>query len=294
MSTLEPGVPRPRKAPVFRMPKKAKKRRTKTPPPPPSTDRHWLYQEAVQSPEEHVEIFDRMYAARHGRPARSLKEDFCGTAFLSAAWVRARPDNTAVGVDLDRETLAWGREHNIAPLGKDERSRVTLLEDDVLHVDKPRVDIVAAMNFSYFEFKTRAELRAYFVNARRSLAPGGMLILDLFGGWEAQMEVTDKTPNDGFTYLWEQTSFDPLTHLTQFHIHFRFRGGGGIERAFEYNWRLWSLPEVREVLEEAGFSKVDVYWEQIDEDTNEGSGEFELVAEAENCPGWVAMLAAHR
>jgi len=293
MSTTETEFPRPRKAPVFRMPRKSKKKKSKHHPDPPSTDRHWLYQEAVQSPDEHVEIFDRMYTAKHGRPARSLKEDFCGTAYLSAAWVRARPDNVAVGVDLDHETLEWGRANNIAPLARSEKARVDLVEGDVLHVAEPRVDIVAALNFSYFEFKTRAALRAYFENARRSLAPGGILILDMFGGWEAQMEVTDKTRNDGFTYVWEQTWFDPLTHLTQFHIHFRFRGGGGIEQAFEYNWRLWTLPEVRELLEEAGFAKVDVYWEQIDEDTNEGSGEFELITEAENCPGWVAMIAAH-
>ena len=293
MSPIEPGSPRPRKAAVFRMPKK-KKRKSRTPPAPPSTDRHWLYQESVQSPEEHVEIFDDMYSAKHGHPARSLKEDFCGTAFLSAAWVKTRPDNIAIGVDLDSETLEWGRTHNLSLLDKNQRSRVTLVESDVLRVCEPKVDILAALNFSYFEFKTRAALRAYFENARRSLAPDGILILDMFGGWEAQMEVTDKTRNDGFTYVWEQTAYDPLTHLTQFHIHFRFSGGaGGVERAFEYNWRLWSLPEVRELLEEAGFARVDIYWEQIDEDTNEGSGEFELVTEAENCPGWVAMIAAH-
>lgn len=297
MAPYQPDLPNARrssrKASVLRMPKRKKTQKVRRPPALPSTDRHWLYQESVQSPEEHVVIFDRMYTAKHGRPASLLKEDFCGTAFLSAAWVRERPNNVAIGVDLDEATLAWGRDHNIAPLKKDERARITLIRDDVLHVTRPQVDILAALNFSYCEFKTRDALRAYFEGTRRSLKPDGILILDLFGGWEAQMEVTDKTRNDGFTYVWEQTSFDPLTHLTQFHIHFRFRGGGGIEKAFEYNWRLWTMPEIRELLAEAGFAKVDVYWEQIDDDTNEGNGEFELVTEAENCPGWVAMIAAH-
>jgi hypothetical protein len=284
-----------RKPEVIRMPKhkKKKQKKHKKPRGPESTDRHWLYQESVQSPEEHVEFFDQVYGDKHGRPARSLKEDFCGTAFLSAGWVRARPDNTAVGVDLDLETLDWGREHNVAPLSDDEKGRLTLLHDNVLAVQEPRVDIVAALNFSYFEFKTRDALREYFEVARGSLESDGILVLDIFGGWEAQMEVTDKTANDGFTYVWEQTAYDPISHLTQFHIHFRFRGGGGIKAAFEYNWRLWTLPEVRELLLEAGFKKVDVYWEQIDEDTDEGNGEFELVTEAENCPGWIAMLVAH-
>jgi SAM-dependent methyltransferase len=284
-----------RKPEVIRMPKhkKKKQKKHKKPRGPESTDRHWLYQESVQSPGEHVEFFDRVYSEKHGHPARTLKEDFCGTAFLSAGWVQERPDNTAVGVDLDLETLDWGREHNVAPLSDDERGRLTLLHENVLAVHEPRVDVVAALNFSYFEFKTRDALREYFEVAHRSLQPEGILVLDIFGGWEAQMEVTDKTANDGFTYVWEQTAYDPISHLTQFQIHFRFRGGGGIKAAFEYNWRLWTMPEVRELLLEAGFKKVDVYWEQIDEDTDEGNGEFEPVTEAENCPGWIAMLVAH-
>jgi hypothetical protein len=43
----------------------------------------------------------------------SLKEDFCGTALLASEWVEWRRDNTALGVDLDAATLAWGREHNL-------------------------------------------------------------------------------------------------------------------------------------------------------------------------------------
>lgn len=285
----------PQKPELIKMPKHKKNRakKTKKPKGPPSTDRHWLYQESVQSPEEHIEFFDRVYIEKHGRPARSLKEDFCGTAFLSAGWVKARPDNTAVGVDLDLETLDWGRENNVTPLSPDEQSRVTLLHDDVLNVADPKAEVLAALNFSYFEFKTRDTLREYFEAARRSLEPGGLLVLDMFGGWEAQMEVVDKTRNEGFTYVWEQTTYDPVTQHSQFHIHFRFRGGGGMEKAFEYNWRLWALPEVRELLEEAGFESVDIYWEQIDDDTGEGSGEFEKVTEAENCPGWIALLVAH-
>ena len=121
-----------------------------------------------------------------------------------------------------------------------------------------------------------------------------MLILDMFGGWEAQMEVTDKTRNTGFTYVWEQTKYDPVSNLTQFQIHFNFHGGGGIKNAFVYDWRLWSVPEVREVLAEAGFGSVDVYWEGIDDDTGEGSGEYSLVTEAESTPGWVAFVVASR
>jgi len=279
-------------APASRAPRTSTpraKRRAATVP----ADRHWLYQEAVQSPEVHVAFFDRVYRRQNGRLPTLLKEDFCGTAFLSAHWVATRAKNVAVGVDLDTETLAWGRRHNLAPLSPEQRSRITLVRDDVRHVTRPKVDVIAALNFSYFEFKTREDLRAYFAVARRSLRPGGVLVLDMFGGWEAQMEITDKTRNRGFTYVWEQERYDPITHLTRFFIHFKLYGSGRlIRRAFEYNWRQWTIPEVREVLAEAGLGKVDVYWEGFDKKSGEGNGVFTLANRAENCPGWIAMLVA--
>ena len=265
---------------------KKKKRRG-----PESRDIHRLYETSVQCPEADVEFFDRVYAKKNGRLPRTLKEDFCGTALLCAEWVKRRPDNEATGVDFDKPTLDWAMQNNIAPLGEDEK-RVRLVQANVLDVQEPKTDIVVALNFSYFIFKSRDELRAYFENVRASLLPGGMGVVDIFGGWESQMEVSDKTRHRGFTYDWQQTRFDPVSNETRFHIHFKFHDGGGIKNAFTYDWRLWSIPEVRELLEEAGFASTDVYWEGIDEETGEGDGDFRRVVEAENCPGWNALIIA--
>jgi len=278
------------------MPTMTKKKKTKKAKlrGPETTDRHRLYEESVQSPDEHVRWFDEFYTQRNGRPAKSMKEDFCGTALLSAEWVRTRPDNIAIGVDLDQETLEWAKENNLAPLTDDEKSRVTLLEKNVLETTEPKVDLVAALNFSYFGFKTRDALRGYFEKVLESLAPDGMLVCDIFGGWESQMEDTDRTRYKGYTYVWEQKIFDPITNETQFRIHFKFHGGGGIKDAFIYDWRLWSVPEVRELLEEAGFGRVDIYWEQTDEDSGEGNGEYVLTRNTESQPGWIAFIVASR
>jgi len=32
-----------------------------------------------------------------------------------------------------------------------------------------------------------------------------------------------------------------------------------LDRAFSYYWRMWTLPELQELLQEAGFVKVTVY-----------------------------------
>lgn len=259
---------------------------------PKSRDRHWLYQESVQSPDVHFGFFDRVYRQRNGEPPASLKEDFCGTALLASEWVERRRGNTAIGVDLDAGTLAWGRAHNIARLSDDQRRRVKLLRANVLDVTRPRVDLVVALNFSYFIFLTRDELRAYFRAARRSLAPGGLFIGDIFGGWEAQKPLTERTRYRGFTYLWQLDGFDPVDNFARFHIHFKFHDRGGIRRAFTYNWRLWSIPEIVEILREAGFRHVDVYWEGIDRRSGFGNSVFRKIESAENAPGWIAFFVA--
>jgi SAM-dependent methyltransferase len=259
---------------------------------PKSRDRHWLYQESVQSPDIHFGFFDRVYRQQNGVPPASLKEDFCGTALLAAEWVERRRTNTALGVDLDAGTLAWGREHNIARLRPDQRSRVTLRRANVLQVTRPKADLIVALNFSYFIFRTRPELREYFRAARKSLAPGGLFIGDIFGGWESEKPLTERTRYSGFTYLWQLDRYDPVANFARFHIHFKFNDRGGIRRAFTYDWRLWTIPEIREVLHEAGFRHVDIYWEGIDTRSGYGNSVFRKARTAQNAPGWIAFFVA--
>jgi len=266
--------------------------RTARPKGPRSRDPHWLYQESVQSPDVHFSFFDRVYRQHSGRLPLSLKEDFCGTALLSAEWVEWRRQNTAIGVDLDAPTLKWGLQHNIAVLSDDQRRRVRLVRGNVLDVTKPRVDLTVAFNFSYNIFHTRDALRAYFRAARRSLAPGGMFICDMFGGWDAQKPMVERTRHRGFTYLWELEHFDPIANFARFHIHFKFHDRGGIRKAFTYEWRLWTIPEVCDLLKEAGFGRVDLYWEGTDRRTGFGNSVFRKVTATTTSPGWIVFFVA--
>jgi hypothetical protein len=51
--------------------------------------------------------------------------------------------------------------------------------------------------------------------------------------------------------------------------------------------------ELRELLEEAGFATVRVYWEGEDED-GEGDGEFTEEATGEADPAWIAYVVAEK
>ncbi|RFF28229.1 MULTISPECIES: trans-aconitate 2-methyltransferase [unclassified Wenzhouxiangella] len=257
-------------------------------------DRHTLYEESVQDPESELEFVSETFETLNGRPLRFIREDFCGTANTACHWVHDDPEHRAVGVDLDSEVLAWGREHHLAALTPEERSRIELIEGDVMTAETPRVDALLAMNFSYYLFTTRDSLRAYFERARRALVDDGILFLDAFGGYEAHRELEERTEYDDFTYVWDQASFDPIQHAMTCQIHFEFPDGSELKRAFEYHWRLWTLPEIRELLEEAGYSSVEVYWEGTDEETGEGNGIYEPADTGDADAGWICYLVARK
>lgn len=264
-------------------------------------DLHALYEAAVQDPDTAVPFLQRLHRKHSGRAARILREDFCGTAALSCAWVRQHRDNRAWGVDLDADTLQWGREHNIALLGR-RRRHISLFQSDVRRANTPAADIVGAFNFSYCVFKERTALLAYLRAAFHALKPGGLFVCDLFGGKNA-MDATEErktvpahTRPDGlrvprFTYIWEHECFNVVDHSILCHIHFRFRDGSRIRKAFTYDWRLWTLPEMRELLYQAGFRQVDTYIHGWTPD-GESNEIYRRRSRYENADGWLSFITA--
>jgi SAM-dependent methyltransferase len=256
-------------------------------------DIHELYEESVQSVETEIEFLQTTFRELRQRDAKSFREDFCGTASASCEWVRTGDDHYAIGVDIDGDVLEWGRKNRVGKLPEASRPRVQLLNDDVTTVTAGPVDIVGAFNFSYWVFNTRERIRGYFSRVRDALVEDGVFFLDAYGGSEAYETQKEKTKYDGFTYIWDQAEFEPVTGRAVCHIHFKFPDGSKIKRAFSYEWRLWTLPEIRELLEEAGFSKVSVYWEGEDED-GEGNGEFSEDPRGEADPAWIAYIVAQK
>lgn len=257
-------------------------------------DRHILYEESVQNVEFEVDFVTDTFKQIRNREPRSLREDFCGTANAACEWVRRHEDNTAVGVDLDSDVLDWGREHHVARLTPRQAARVLLLKQNVLEARTEPVDALLAMNFSYWCFKTRPLLLEYFRKAHAALKDDGIFFLDVFGGYEAYQELEEETEHDEFTYVWDQSKYNPFNgHMTAY-IHFDFPDGSSLREAFTYDWRVWSLPELRELLEEAGFRKATVYAQGWDEELDEETDEFLATEEMDADPGWVVCIAAEK
>jgi hypothetical protein len=266
-----------------------------------TADRHSLYELSVQDPPSEVEFTTSTFQKLRRRPALSVREDFCGTAVFCLAWVQSDPKRTAIGVDLDRDTLDWGLRERIRPAGEDFESRISLRNANVLEPKPPLVDVAVAFNFSYWCFETRAELRAYFEAARAGLVADGMFFLDTYGGTEVphdevnerHVEDEDGTANDGepFTYIWEQRDYNPITAHMDCLIHFEFQDRSRIDSAFVYSWRVWTLRELIELLLEAGFVRVRV-WSEVEDQRGNGTGRYREVQTLGNDGVWWVYISA--
>ena len=219
-----------------------------------------------------------------------MREDFCGTAAFATAWVQAHRENRAIGVDLDPDPLDWGRRHNLDRLRPEQARRITLLQEDVRTARAPKVDVLVAFNFSFFLFKQRAALLDYFKRCHAAMKSDGIFVIDAYGGPESMEKRREKRRIGRFTYIWDQYRYDPITHDATCHIHFEFRDGSKIERAWTYHWRLWTIAELRELLLEAGFKSTEVYWEGTELASNEPNGIFRPRKHADEDPAWVAYL----
>lgn len=254
-------------------------------------DKHWLYEQSVQDVEVEVELLSNTFEELTGRKAKTLREDFCGTANLCREWVQSDEQRSAVGVDIDSPVLSWGKRNHVSKLNEEQKNRIELVQGDVLTTKTEKVDINVAMNFSYWLFKTRHELRHYFSQVKQHIADDGVFVLDCFGGSESFEVLKEKTKNNGFTYVWHQAKYNPINGDYTCHIHFKFPDGSRLKKAFTYEWRLWTLPEIQELLKEAGFSKVNVYWEDEDKD-GEGLGTYSATETGMPDAGWVSYITA--
>ncbi|HEX4925025.1 MAG TPA: class I SAM-dependent methyltransferase [Bdellovibrionales bacterium] len=259
----------------------------------PPFDKYKYYRKAVQAPDTDAEFLYKTYKHLKGRPPKTLREDFCGTFAISCEWVKQKPGLRAFGVDLDPEPLAYGRENYYSKLEPGEQRRLEVLQKNVLDRGLPRADIVAVFNFSCYFFKQRQMMLDYFKNAHRTLNPGGLFVIDSFGGPLCEEPNTDEVKHRGFIYYWDQTYFEPIHRDATFFIHFKRKGERKREKVFRYDWRMWTLPELRDLMADAGFRKTHVFWEGSTK-SGAGNGEFRRREKGDDAGAWVAYVIGEK
>jgi SAM-dependent methyltransferase len=225
-----------------------------------------LYIAAFQNPEADVSFLSKLFKRENCRKAKSLREDFCGTASICARWIESDLERMAIGVDIDEEPIAWGREHVLGKLEAMQRARVQLVCSDVFDFVSPLADVIVAFNCSFCVFKRRDQLKAYFECARNSLVDDGLLVLELYAGPEAQTTGVDRIQCTNFVAVWEQAEFNAVTNEALNRVHFEFTDGSRLQNAFVYDWRLWSPIELTDLLLECGFRDARLYRKQKTDD----------------------------
>jgi SAM-dependent methyltransferase len=256
-----------------------------------------LYRLAVQWPQAEAHFLLNTYAHYHrGAWPTRLKEDFAGTAAVAAAWTQLDDDQHAIAVDAHGPTVRRAQR-----MYRD-LDRLKIIQGDVLDVSKPKVDIVAALNFSTFIYHEPPAMLRYMRHTRASLRDGGLLILDVFGGpgaMRAGVQTRDVRPPaeqgvEPFEYQWEQRGYDAVSGRIDCRIHFRLADGVLRRDAFRYDWRLWTLPELRTLLGQAGFTQVDVWCDGYDTKAGSGDGDYRPMTSMPPREDWVAYVVAVR
>lgn len=243
---------------------------------------HDLYEAAVQDPKQEVDTILHLCEEMHFKPQR-LGEDFCARAKLCSEWVRRDKSYEAIGIDIDDYLVksanvrfgVEGVEHRATAMARD----VLAYSDDF----KP-VDLVHAGNFSWFYMLTRDELYRYLRSVKSRLRPGGVFMLDHFGGYGTACDGRADSKKSGEWlpitgipgyFRFECLHFNPATHYCVYTIDFLMDDGSHKLGAFTYHWRHWSLPEIREAMHEVGFYNIRTFFDVSEEDEDSRYEEVE-------------------
>lgn len=221
-----------------------------------SIDFYSLYTAAFQDPEREMPLLRDEYTQQFGNPPQRLREDFCGTCANGFEWIKLGDQYRAIGIDVDETTIKLAQAKRDSLLLTQEKDRITLIHGDVLDLQLPTGDVVAALNCSFCYFWERHQFKEYLEKCFATISNCGMIALEIYCGADAYNLGCDEIAIEGATAIWEQAKFDPVTNRCLNFIHFRLSDGELIERVFEYDFRLWSPAECIDLLYEVGFSQI--------------------------------------
>ena len=118
--------------------------------------------------------------------------------------------------------------------------------------------------------------------------------MDAFGGYEAFQEIREKTRHKHFDYIWGTRKLQPDQRRHDLSHPLPLSGWLEAEKGLHLYLALWTLPELQELLIEAGFARVTVYWEEVDEKTGDGTGVYSPATVGAADPGWVCFIVAEK
>jgi SAM-dependent methyltransferase len=198
-----------------------------------------------------------MEAAQSGGALRVL--DLC-CGFGRITLELARRGFSPVGVDITGAYLETARSDAAY-----ENLDIEFVHGDVRFFKRPAAfDLAVNLYISFGYFEDPGDDRLFARNVCESLKPGGAFIIETLG---KEMAVRDFVENEwferaGFMVLTEYASLDSWSLLRNRWILIDKKDGRRIEKTFTQ--RLYSASELRQLLFDSGFSKVEIYgnWDE--------------------------------
>ncbi|QDY81152.1 class I SAM-dependent methyltransferase [Streptomyces qinzhouensis] len=189
-------------------------------------------------------------------PGARVLDLCCGPGLFLAPL--ARRGHPVTGVDLSEPMLDRAREA-VAAAGDGARRRTELVRADMLDFVRPGAyDVVLNVFTSFGYFTDPADNLQVLRNARRSLAPGGKLLVDVMGkevlaGWIGRPQTVDLP--DGSYVVQRDTVLDSWRRLrTEWTLVC-----GETARTAAIHSFLYSAAELHELFLAAGFTGVECY-----------------------------------
>lgn len=232
-----------------------------------------LYESSVQSVKKEVEFFRKIFRMLYNKVPETFREDFCMTGRLSSEWVKLSVMNKAVGLDIDQSAIDYGIANN-----NDNTDRIQLYNLNVLDEYKSdfiiNFDIVCSLNYSHFLLTKRLELVKYLKNVRKVILKG-IYVIDVFGGSHIYTEHKYQH-SDNDIYEFHGTAMNILNNRSLSRLTYKIKKNK-YKELFRCDFRIYSLIELREALEEAGFNKFKLFIKEIHDNEDDDYAEYEEI-----------------
>jgi len=197
---------------------------------------------------------------RHGAKPSRILETGAGTCRLARHLVRGK--RRIVASDLSPEMLAEGRERIERRVAADFR-RLPFRDGsfDAL------LCLYDAVNYCL----SLADLRAFFSEASRVLAPGGTLLADVTTATNSRRNFMDATSHEELdgVHVVRHSWYEPVARIQYNGFHFFEPDGQGRFRLRqeEHSQRIWALVEFDQASARAGFSREGAWDDDLEEAT---------------------------
>jgi hypothetical protein len=236
-----------------------------------------LYQKSVQNAKKEAEFFRKVFRLIFNKVATTFREDFCGTGLLSCEWVKSNVMNSAVGLDFDQETLDWGIANNVNNLSSGSE-RIQLLNQNVLDEfdTKQKFEIICSLNYSHFLLPQRKMILKYFTNMVKNLETKGIFIMDFYGGSHIYSDHKYQHNKSSNFYEFSGKQMNIIANTSKCSLNYKVKKNK-YKPFFSFNFRIYSIIELREALEEAGLTQFKLYIKEINDDEDDDYAEYEEV-----------------